>query len=81
MTQAKRNNLINKLGKDITREEKLVFLAISSLIGDKDEVDIDWDDLSEITGIFNYVLIEEMLDTMYDMEVISYLDYEEGVMG
>jgi len=79
MTRTQRNHLIDNLGKELSSIEKRAFKAISALIDDTTTYpyEIDLDDLSECTGM-EYDMVEEILDHMYDLNILSVLDYENG---
>lgn len=80
MTRRERNIKIEQNYTACT-PERFIFIAISSLIGDSDEIDIDWDDLAEVTNIDDYSIIEEYLDEMYEVGLLDVLDYEENILG
>jgi len=79
MTREERNSLINQ----INDPDRLDMIRVSDYIGDDEEVDIDWDDLLECTSttIRNEESVEELLQTMYDLEILEILDFESGVFG
>ena len=73
------NKYLEKLhkNKEISLEEKK---AIRSIYNNLDnESDIDWDDLQEVTGINNLELIEEILDLMHDLGLIT-VDYQQNLI-
>jgi len=83
MTRQKRNGIIEIFAKtnEINSNEKITMIHISSVVGDSSEIPIDWDDLSESTGIDDYSIIENYLDTMYDLDILEILDYESDLIG
>lgn len=80
MRRIDRNNLI-ETSTDLMPAEKPIAVNISSVIGDSEYVDIDWDDLQEATGISDIGLLETLIDTLYDLDILKVLNYQEGVMG
>jgi len=79
MYRNERNLRINSAIND--SDERSYMISISGVLGDSEIVDIDYDDLSEATGITDLSVIEELLQVMYDMNIIDNLDFEEGTMG
>lgn len=79
MYRNERNLRINSAIND--SDERSYMISISGVLGDSEIVDIDYDDLSEATGITDLSVIEELLQVMYDMNIIENLDFEEGTMG
>lgn len=79
MTREERNLLINKTNDP----DRLDMIRVSDYIGDDEEVDIDWDDLLECTSttIKDEEDVEELLQTMYDLEILEILDFESGIFG
>ena len=79
MYRNERNLRINSAIND--SDERSYMISISGVLGDSEIVDIDYDDLSEATGITDLSVIEELLQVMYDMNIIENLDFEEGTIG
>jgi len=79
MTRLKRNSLISNLSEN--QDDKLVMYRISDLIGDDDEIILDYDDLSEVTCIDDYAEIEDYLQIMFALEILSIYDEENAIMG
>ncbi len=81
MTRSDRHKLIDDAKHSLTHMESRAMKRVSSLIGDDDIVDISFDDIQEVTSIDDYERIEELLDLMYDLEILETLCYEDGIMG
>ena len=80
MTREDRKDIIDNNLHNISHVERTNVYAINALIGDDDELDIDWDDLIEVTGLQPQE-IEELLDVMYTLGILTILNYEDGVYG
>lgn len=79
MTRYDRNILIEQ-SLDPDRTD---MINISSYIGDDDIVDLDWDELLECTSskIRDESDLEGLLQTMYDLDILEILDFENGEIG
>ena len=73
------NNTLERLheNKDISLEEKRAIKAIYNNLDT--ESSIDWDDLTEVTGIENLEQVEEILDLMHDLNFIN-INYEQDLI-
>ena len=82
MDRVERNSLIEDLTANgtISQIDSLIMTQISGVLGDSEELDIDWDDLHTATGA-TYADIEETLNTMYELDLLEYLDYCDGCYG
>jgi hypothetical protein len=65
----------------INNDEKYMMISISSLIGDSDQIDIDYDDISEATEENDLNYISSIVDLMFDTNILSVLCYEDGIYG
>jgi len=83
MLRNDRNLLINfnLINGSITVEESQIMYRISSLIDDDEDIDIDWEELQEVCDIVDIQKIEQILDLMYDLDILSELSYEGGYYG
>jgi len=79
MTRRQRNALIESNYPSYT-QFRPIFIAISGYIGDSEEVDLDWSDLSEATGINDLYELEDYLDEMASVGIIE-VDYEQSIIG
>ena len=82
MTRTNRNSIISTLitNNEVSKTDSFSMLEISNIIGDDDEIEIDYDDIGEILGIGPdeiYFLLEEM----YDLGILEVFLAEDGVMG
>ena len=79
MTRYDRNILIEQS----LDPDRIDMINISSALGDDDTVDLDWDDLLECTStkIRDEVDLEELLQSMYDLDILEILDFENGEIG
>lgn len=82
MTRTNRNSIISKLLASgiISKTDSFNMLEISSIIGDDDEIEIDYDDIGEILGIEPDAIFS-LLDDMHDLEILEVLLAEDGIMG
>jgi hypothetical protein len=80
MTQKERSRALKENKRFFSSIEFTKVELIIILMGDDPELDIDWDDLSETTGL-DPEDISELLDTMLDLDILDVLDYEEGIYG
>ena len=79
MTREKRNKNIQRL-KEVNNSDRRAMYSISAIIGDDEEIELDWLDLEEATGL-ELDEIEEVLSYMYDLEIIKILDFENSLIG
>ena len=83
MTKDDRDKLIafNHISGNISRSEYDTMCRISSLIEDDDNIDIDWNELQEACNIIDIQKIEQVLDLMYDLDILSELSYDGCCYG
>jgi hypothetical protein len=80
MTQKERSKALKESKRFFSSIEFTKVELIIILMGDDHELDIDWDDLSETTGL-DHEDISELLDIMFDLGILDVLDYEECIYG
>ena len=82
MTKEHRDKLINlaRQREEIDQNEQRQMLRVSSNMDNADEVDLDYDDISELTGLSREDS-ETLIDVMFDMGILETLLYDEGIMG
>jgi len=82
MLREERNEEIYALRKasQVSYDDQQTMIAISGVLGDEDEMDIDWDDLKEATTL-PLEQVEEVLQEMYDFSILEILDFEAGYYG
>jgi len=81
MTREDRNRLIDLSSSMLTLREYEYIKKISAYIGDDSIIDISYDDLMEITDISCISKIEELLQLMFDLEILTTLDFTNNEMG
>ena len=82
MTRTNRNSIISTLitNNEVSKTDSFSMLEISNIIGDDDEIEIDYDDIGEILGIEPDTIFS-LLDDMHDLEILEVLLVEDGIMG
>jgi hypothetical protein len=77
-----RNHIIEGLraDKEITNTDASFMFIISDMLGEDDVIDLDFDEISEATGIEDPTDIEDMLDFMHDIGIVD-VNYEDQTIS